>query len=236
MEQFEHTKLVDVVDVVVKKRGRKKKIEVIDLSNCVIIPEKIIKKRGRKPKGGKIIIKPQLGSTNDSIITNIILHLKCRIQDLDEHNRNLNQIVSDPAEYIPKAPPNILTYNSNANDNNMYNSKNNIAEPTDYIIHDNAYTPDYSTGINTICKACNAIYKADADTTDYHDDSDTSNNETDTNNEIMNKIKQLKIQLYNNVSYDKKSACFWCTYSYDNEPYYIPKHEVNGEIAGYGSF
>ncbi len=232
MEQIEH---IEVVEIVVKKRGRKKKVDVVDLSNCAIIPEKIVKKRGRKPKGGKMIIKPQLNSTTDSIITNVILHLKCSIQDLDKHNCNLTQIVSDPSEYVPVAPPNILTYNSTVNNNNIYNYKNDTIEPLETTIYDNAYDQEQSSGINTICKACNATYKAEADNTIDTDNSDTLNNEND-NNEIMNKIKQLKIQLYNNVSYDKKSACFWCTYDYDNEPYYIPKNEVNGEICGYGSF
>jgi hypothetical protein len=231
---IEAVEAVETVEVVVKKRGRKKKVEVVDLSNCAIIPEKVVKKRGRKPKGGKIMIKPELGSTTDSIITNVILHLKCSTQDLDQHNRAITQIISDPVEYIPIAPPNILTYNSNANGNNMYDYKNDINEQSGITIQDNAYNRDYSDGINTICKACSAIYEAD--TTGEPDDGDTSNNENDNNNEIMNKIKQLKIQLYNNVSYDKKSACFWCTYGYDNEPYYIPKTEINGEIMGYGSF
>jgi hypothetical protein len=35
---------------------------------------------------------------------------------------------------------------------------------------------------------------------------------------------------------DKKSACFWCTYEYDNPACYIPKHEIDGELYGYGSF
>ncbi len=51
------------------------------------------------------------------------------------------------------------------------------------------------------------------------------------------KIKQLKIQLYKNTLHsEKKSACFWCTYDFDNAPCYIPKYEMDGTIYGYGSF
>jgi len=51
------------------------------------------------------------------------------------------------------------------------------------------------------------------------------------------KIKQLKIQLYKNtLQSEKKSACFWCTYDFDNAPCYIPKYEMDGTIYGYGSF
>ena len=55
--------------------------------------------------------------------------------------------------------------------------------------------------------------------------------------ETMNKLKQLKIQLYKNALHsEKKSACFWCTYDFDNAPCYIPKYEMDGTIYGYGSF
>ena len=35
---------------------------------------------------------------------------------------------------------------------------------------------------------------------------------------------------------DKKSACFWCTYEFDNPSCYIPKYEMDGTTVGYGSF
>ena len=49
-------------------------------------------------------------------------------------------------------------------------------------------------------------------------------------------MKRLRVQYYKNTLYDKKSACFWCTYEFDNEPCYIPKYELDGETCGYGSF
>ena len=55
--------------------------------------------------------------------------------------------------------------------------------------------------------------------------------------DTMNKLKQLKIQLYkNSLHSEKQSACFWCTYDFDNAPCYIPKYEMDGTIYGYGSF
>ena len=56
------------------------------------------------------------------------------------------------------------------------------------------------------------------------------------NKEINTKIKQLKIGLYKNTKQNKKSACFWCTYDFDNPPCYIPKYENDKSIVGYGSF
>lgn len=54
--------------------------------------------------------------------------------------------------------------------------------------------------------------------------------------EINAKLKKLKISLYKNTNQDKKSACFWCTYDYDNPTCYIPKYENDSSVVGYGSF
>jgi hypothetical protein len=53
--------------------------------------------------------------------------------------------------------------------------------------------------------------------------------------DIHQKLKKLKIQFYKNTL-DKKSACFWCTCEFDNEPCYIPKFELDDSVAGYGCF
>jgi len=87
-----------------KKRGRKKKEENIQ----IVIEEKIPKKRGRKPKGGKLIIKHIEDLQNAPAITNVILHLKCSISDL-----NASQTIIDPMVYNPSIPPHILSYAEN---------------------------------------------------------------------------------------------------------------------------
>ena len=53
---------------------------------------------------------------------------------------------------------------------------------------------------------------------------------------IFEKLKDLQINLHNNNISDKKSACFWCTYEFDNPPIYIPKNEINGNYNVYGCF
>ena len=72
--------------------------------------------------------------------------------------------------------------------------------------------------------------------------SNNTNNNVD-NNEIIcttsdvinTKIQNLKINLhFNNVA--KKSACFWCTYGFNNYPVYIPKCIINNEYQTYGCF
>ena len=43
--------------------------------------------------------------------------------------------------------------------------------------------------------------------------------------DINSKLKNLKLQLYKDSNPDKKSACFWCTYEFDN-PVVTFKYEM----------
>jgi hypothetical protein len=54
--------------------------------------------------------------------------------------------------------------------------------------------------------------------------------------EIWSKLKQLEHDLHINNSSGKKSACFWCTYDFDNPPVYIPKHFIKDSYHVYGCF
>lgn len=57
------------------------------------------------------------------------------------------------------------------------------------------------------------------------------------NNKILGKkIKQLKHQLHTNDVYEKKSACFWCTFSFSSNIVYIPKFYHKGVCESYGCF
>ena len=54
--------------------------------------------------------------------------------------------------------------------------------------------------------------------------------------ELWKKLKQLEHQLHHNYSNEQNSACFWCTYSFDNPPIYIPKHLLKETYHVYGCF
>ena len=56
------------------------------------------------------------------------------------------------------------------------------------------------------------------------------------NKDIWNKLKRLEKNLHFNDVSDKKSNCFWCTYSFDNPPIYIPRQERKKIIEVYGCF
>lgn len=215
-----------------KKRGRRKKTETVinEPSNNIVIvmetpSEPTVKRRGRKPKGGKLIVKQPDETTKPNTVTNVILHLKCSLSDLDEYNVKLNQMVTDPLSYNPNIPLNILTYNSDNKDTfSLYdNTPHNNNERTNL-----AYTipVDINNTSNSIlCKKC----MMDIDDTQETDDNINIK-------DVNYKLKQLKINLYKNNLQDKKSACFWCTYEYDNPSCYIPKYEMDERLFGYGSF
>ena len=71
------------------------------------------------------------------------------------------------------------------------------------------------------------------ETTSYakeHSDEDV------TMKEINKKLKQLEHQLHHNHTNEQNSACFWCTYSFDNQSIYIPKHLLKDTYHVYGCF
>jgi len=255
-----------------------------------------LKKRGRKPKGGKIKIREPEKNSENKIIVNIILHLKCSINDLNEHNERLSQYVFNPNKYNPEIPPNILTYNNHSKlfpySSNLYNEKYNsfsnnstIEKETPNKINyfnenDIAYNNDsYHYDLNNFDETTTVITGSVLEKNDIllsQTDDGKNNapiiNETDcffqkpakqperlltkietqcslckkreqqhatedlNNKDIARKLKNLKILFYKNIPLDKKAACFWCTYDFDNPACYIPRYENDDNIIGYGSF
>ena len=204
------------------------------------LPEQTIKKRGRKPKGGKILNKSLAIQDTPLPITNVILHLKCSLHDLNEHNNKITQLVSDPLTYNPSAPPSIMAYDANENNFSVYIKEDpaqiekieNKATSTKLAYKD-AVVGNSSAQICNVCNVCNEKIETD----NINKSDDPPQDETNINiKDITTKLKKLKIKLYKNTNQDKKAACFWCTYDYDNPPCYIPKYEMDGQLHGYGSF
>ena len=59
-------------------------------------------------------------------------------------------------------------------------------------------------------------------------------NKTEPIKNIWDKLRKLKYYYHNNICY-KKSSCFWCTYSFANNPIFIPK-KINEKYEVYGCF
>lgn len=181
-----------------------------DLLNQPDLEEKIPKKRGRKPRGGKIV------SVNNNIIDNIIskqnviLHLKCNMNDINKiydntfesfnFNNQKNELKYDTIFYdkiTSNVPANDNFFGANVQPNNSTNEEIN----------------------NYICSQCKS-----------NDDKNFENKNL--NKKLHNLIKNFH---FNNIS-DKKTACFWCSYDFSNPPIYIPKN-INGNTYNvYGCF
>jgi hypothetical protein len=181
------------------------------------------KKRGRKPRGGKLIVKQPETSSASTPLSNVILHLKCSMRDLNDYNSKLGRMVTDPLEYNPEVPPEVLTYNGAHQEFTTFGE--NIEDTT----------AEQNVTIATRANLCKRCLLNTTDTVSEIDADELTDN---TNIKDINaKLKMIKIQLYkNSIPVDKKSACFWCTYDFDNSPCYIPKYDMDNTIYGYGSF
>lgn len=229
----------------VKKRGRKKKTDtasavtngVTEAENIQIQiipidapPEKILKKRGRKPKGGKLTVLTEPSPENEPVTKNVILHLKCSHKDLLNDANIDNSNLLDPLVYNPSVPPKISTYDLTQENNkfSLYDNENDDSNVSSKVVVD-AYEPVI------VCSKCRGIDQDQADsTTEVPENVDEMVGIT--LKDVHAKLKKLKIHYYKNTPNNKNSACFWCTYDFDNPPSHIPKYEIDGVIHGYGSF
>ena len=220
----------------------------IDISNN----EKVLKKRGRKPKGGKIIeAKNKLDIKY--VVPNIILHLNCQNNDL------INNIKYDPNIY----DPNVNSINNFNIDNSkllnydyLYNNQENVNDNVDENIDKNL---NIDNNVNhdenlenenvqnktlenesrvyqeNIYKENSKYIKQDEPLENNIQIVKINNNENFLNREITKKLDEQSNNLKNS-NINKKSACFWCTYDFDNNPVLIPKYELKNVFYCYGNF
>jgi len=190
-----------------------------EIENIVISEENVNekppqKKRGRKPKGGKIIQQIIPATIVKDEKPNVILHLKCSMRDLQAQNG-----------FGASLEPFHFSNNKNELNYDMLESGNDIT--ADQIPIYNAkpqqiFNETKTTIRTTIIEEAN-IYESD-------------NEKEIENKQVWKKLKQLEHSLHINNIGDKKSACFWCTYDFDNPPVYIPKHFIKDSYQVYGCF
>ena len=236
MNDTENTEIVDTIEAPVekKKRGRKKANIVLEVGEAVAV--EIVKpppkKRGRKPKGGKIIQQTVIIDDVVNNEANVILHLKCSLNDINNNDITTNY-------------PNKYTYNPSVENIQSFDFDNN-SNSTNFLIDDINHNEmnskvdlDLMTNVINSNSSIHCIGESydshiiDKSTTDTkcHDKNDNS-----AKNEIWEKLNILKMNLHNNNIYDKRSACFWCTHEFDNPPIFIPKNEFKDSYQVYGCF
>jgi len=187
------------------------------------------KKRGRKPKGGKIIqqIVPAIVTKPEK--PNVILHLKCSIKDLQLQTQYETSL--EPFHFSNNK--NELNYDVLCGTSNQ--NFNNTMKGPSFLNEDNGFLN--SKNNNTSNNSNNSNNKSNTNTV-YHDSQEyESDNEKEVETkQVWKKLKNLQNNLHiNNIS-DKKSACFWCTFEFDNPPIYIPKHYIKDSYQVYGCF
>lgn len=243
-----------------KKRGKAAQPEivlVVDQSHVetASVSAADTKKRARKPRGSKIVTKQQIVAVTSPTIANVVLNLKCSMNDLKEYNDRLSKMIINPLEYNSSAPPEVTFYDGKQPFGSLINTiiKTDAAPAFQREIDSSLQQSDISISredsapiaanpvVAFLSTPANYTDKAIPSTQTNLENWAESNRITEAENvntkEMMNKLKQLKMQLYKNALHsEKKSACFWCTYDFDNSPCYIPKYEMDGTIYGYGSF
>jgi hypothetical protein len=199
-----------------------------------------VKKRGRKAKGAKLVTKMMvLPPPPEETTNNIILHLKCTLEELTEYNHFKNtNILNDPFTYNPEVPPEVTGYTNHIiTENHLVDFAPRISgEETPWSRFQGEKSqqqqqqpePHGTESLELpppiLCEKC---LKSEA----------VEECPIVGVKELNQKIKKLKISLYKGgLSSDKTSACFWCSYEFDNAPCFIPQSECNESIQCYGSF
>ena len=187
----------------------------------------IKKKRGRKPKK-----KPEDSET-----------LEVKSPKKRGRKPKGGKIIATPEKnnVINDTMPNIILH--------LKCKKNNY---NNNIISSMSYNPDISVpesyNIESASKLNKYSYEIiDSNNEDSLKDISTNNNDFESNNnltgtnssnnrELWTKLKDLQNKLHTNDISDKQSACFWCTYSFNNPAIFIPKFFMNDHYDVYGCF
>jgi hypothetical protein len=190
-----------------KKRGRRKKV--------VGSNEEETKKETKKSKAQEIKLQTLQNSLNQSLqknsSKNIILNLKCSLKEVETYLQN-KIFHSDHFIYKPSIPQEIQPFEAQTENTFDYFQNEDIVndQPAETM-------PNYLHYPSPM-KSCT-----------------NNNTEKISNEEIKNKIKELKLTFYKN-EHTKKSSCFWCTYEFDNDTCHIIELSTKGDYVGHGSF
>lgn len=196
---------------------------------------KVLKRRGRKPKGGKIV-PTQLPINSVTVDKpNILIHLKCSLQDLHLLEKNTigtyqftpNNISTEFLKLEQNTPDN--QFNDNyfllepQTDNYTVQTEQQFTFTNSTPLTYSTNIPPQSLNISTP-SVCSNPQTCKCETTAQL-----------AKKLLCKKINDLSVNLHKN-NIDKKSACFWCTYDFDTPVIYIPKYNILDQYYVYGCF
>ena len=228
------------------KRGRKPKnkpiTDISDISENLVqdlivattisdISNNLPKKRGRKPKGGKIIQNTILTEKFVHTMPNIIMHLQCTIEDV-------NNTFNNGDSYDPT----VIQVENYDNHDDFFKSNftliNDAVENSEdkKVIKNDAMQTFIQIEVETGTENVSASSIKANDKVGINQNMIDDNEPNKINSKIISqKLKELSHKLHNNVC-DNKSACFWCTCKFNTANIYIPKSIQDEHINVYGCF
>lgn len=120
--------------------------------------------------------------------------------------------------------------------NNKIGINNNPQVVPNVILHLKCSQPDNNNVINKIIRGDNIISHNSNEPRSFTNAAVFNTTTTSKQQDVWDKINQLKMNLHNNDIAGKRSDCFFCNESFDNPPIHLPKEEKNGTMEVYGCF
>jgi hypothetical protein len=218
--------IIESNEIIKKKRGRKPKNRDIETVSSPI--SKIIKKRGRKTNSKIINLK---NDDEVDIITNIIVHLPLKMNDILKITNDESHIISEDFQDIQ---------------NNICIENNSILTSFDWNQKENNYlnTNENICNLNTdndFCKHCVSLQEKINILEQTNEK--LKNGILDYNNILNKKIYYSSIKLINKTEdtirddiSNSNIVCWWCCHKVDGIPLGIPEIISKNIFYVYGYF
>ena len=216
---------------IAKKRGRKPKNQTqtqTPTQNSIVEENQIIKKEEIIP------FLPEEEIVADEDLKTPVIKKRGRkpkggkiIQNVNTSSDNNNNSKPSVILHLKCCLKDLDTNIMNSNIESYYFSSNKH-DLSYEIIDAPTLTNDFPSSSSSVNNNLEKINMEDDDDSYFNKEMETK--------EVWKKLKQLEHNLHNNNINNKKSACFWCTYDFDNPPIYIPKHYIKNSYHVYGCF
>lgn len=146
-----------------------------------------------------------------------IIQQNISLENKDSNEPNIILHLKCSLKDINETKYNSLKYNPNIETIESFNFENN---KNDFLLNNDNFKQ----------------FNENLEESDNHEENNDNDEEDKDIKIIWKKLTNLKLKLHKNDISDKRSACFWCTYDFDNPPIFIPKNEFRNSYQVYGCF